>query len=151
MGKTAGWYLGPGFKTKGYNLDFEAMLNINGGVEYRIFSDGENVVIIMGESARARTGNGSGVLYHYHCCKIGDNGYLEKVINSEILIKKPYLLADEYREVFSSLIDKIRSYGARDTASSDYHSNANPCPKNRKIFYLSDYRESMSLKNRQRS
>ena len=149
MAKTADRYLNAGFRTKGYHLDFEAMLNINGGVEYRIFSDGESVVILKGEFALAKRGDGSGVLYHYHCCKIGDNAYLEKIIKSENLMKNSYLLAGEYREVFSRLTDKIRSYGARNTASTDYHSNANPGPKNRKIVYLSDYKKSMCLRDSQ--
>jgi hypothetical protein len=62
-----------------------------------------------------------------------------------------FLLAAEYSEVFSRLIDKIRSYGARNAASIDHHRKANPCPKSRKVFYLSDYRKSMFSKNCHRS
>ena len=150
MRKTARWSSDTGFRTKGYCLDFEARLNINGGVEYRIFSDGERIVVIRGESVRSKRNGVSGMLYEYHSCKLGDSGHLEKIIKSEILRRNSHLLAGEYGEVFSKLVDKIRSYGAKSTASTEDGSKANPRPKTRKVSYLSNYKKIQPLKNCQR-
>lgn len=150
MKKTARRCLDTGLKPKGYKLDFEAKLNINGRFECSIFSDGERVVIIMGESVRSKTNGMTTMLYRYHSCKLGDDGYLKKFIESEILMKNPSLLTGDYGEIFGRLIDKIRNYGTGSADLTDYGGEVNPCPKNRKVFYLSSYRKTMSLGKSQR-
>ena len=87
MKKTAWLGLDPGLKSKGYNLDFEAKLAVNGRFECSIFSDGERVVILMGESLPSKKSGITKMLYRYHSCKLGDGVYLRKFIESEILIK----------------------------------------------------------------
>jgi len=144
MEKPARQCLGIGLKSKGYNLDFEVKLAINGRFECSIFSDGERVVIIMGESVRSKTSGITKMLYRYHSCKVGDDGYLRKLIESEILMKNPSLLTGEYSAIFARLTDKIRNYGAKNADSNDYGGKVNPCPKSRKVSYLSDYRKEMS-------
>ena len=144
MKKTAMQYLNTDFKSKGYNLDFEAKLAINGRFECSVFSDGARVVVIIGESVRSKTGGITKMLYRYHSCKFGDDGYLRKLIESEILMKNPSLLTGEYGEIVCRLIDKIRSYGTRSADSTDYGDEVNPCPKSSKVSYLSDYREPVS-------
>ena len=144
MRKTARRCLDTGFKSKGYNLDFEVRLNLNGRFECSIFSDGERVVIITGESVRSKTSGMAKMLYRYRSCKLGDHGYLKRFIEAEILMKNPSRLTGEYGEVFGSLIDKIRSYGKGNADSTDYGGEVNPCPKSRKVSYLSDYRKNMS-------
>ena len=144
MKKTAWLSLDPVVKSKGYNLDFEAKLAINGRFECSIFSDGERVVIVMGESVRSKKSGITKMLYRYHSCKLGDDGYLGKFIESEILIKNPSLLTGEYGEIVGRLINKIRSYGTSSADSTDSGSEVNPCPKSSKVSYLSDYREPVS-------
>jgi hypothetical protein len=144
MKKTARRYLDTGLKSKGYNLDFEAKSGINSRFECSIFSDGERVVVIIGESVRSKTGGITKMLYRYHSCKVGDDGDLRKFIESEILMKNPSLLTGEYGEIVCRLIDKIRSYGTRSADSTDYGGEVIRCPKSSYVSYLSDYRETVS-------
>ena len=144
MKKTARRCLDTGLKSKGYSLDFEVKLAINGRFECSLFSDGERVVIIMGESVRSKTSDLTKMLYCYHSFKLGDDESLGKFIRSEILMKNPSLLTGEYGEISGRLIDKIRSYGTGNADSTDYGGEVSPCPKSRKVSYLSDYRKSMS-------
>jgi len=144
MKKTARRHSNAGLKSKGYNLDFEAKSGINGSFECSIFSDGERVVVIIGESVRSKTGGITKMLYSYHSCKFGDDGFLRKFIESEILMKNPSLVTGEYGEIVCRLIDKIRSYGTRSVDSTDYGGEVNRCPKSSKVSYLSDYRKTVS-------
>ena len=144
MKKTAWLGLDTGLKSKGYNLDFEAKLAVNGRFECSIFSDGKRVVIIMGESVRSKTSSITKMLYSYHACRLGDDGYLRKIIESEILVKNPNLLTGEYGEIVGRLINKIRSYGTSSADTTDSGGEFNPCPKSRKVSYLSNYRKTMS-------
>jgi len=144
MKKTARRYLNASLKSKGYNLEFEAKSGGNGRFECSIFSDGERIVVIMGESVRSKTGGITKMLYRYHSCKFGDDGDLREFIESEILMKNPSLLTGEYGEIVCRLIDKIRSYGTRNVDSTDYGGEVIRCPKSSKVSYLSDYRKTVS-------
>jgi len=150
MRKTAWLGLDTGLKSKGYNLDFEVKLAINGRFECSIFSDGERVAIILGKSVRTKTSGITKMLYRYYSCKFGDDGYLRKFIESEILMKNPSLLTAEYGEIFGRLIDKIRSYGTKSADSTDSGGEVNPRPKSRNVFYLANYRKNMSSGKGQR-
>jgi hypothetical protein len=84
------------------------------------------------------------MLYRYHSCKLGDDEYLRKFIEFEILMKHPSLLTGEYGEIVGRLIDKIRNYGTKSADSTDYGVEVNPCPKSMNVFYLSNYRKTTS-------
>ena len=101
-------------KSEGFNLDFEAKADIGGGFECYIFSNEVNVALITAQSIHSRNGGDkTKMVYKHYCCQLGDDEFLEKFLELEGIIKNPNLMTGEYGGLFSSLVDKVKSYGTR--------------------------------------
>ena len=103
-------------KLKGFKLDFEAKSDVSGGFECDIFSDGNHLVIITGESVPSKTsGSNANMAYKHYYCQLGDDDYLKGFLKSGLLMKFPSALIEEYGGLFIRLINKIKSYGTKNT------------------------------------
>lgn len=101
-------------KSEGFSLDFEAKADIGGGFECYIFSNEANVALITAESVHSRNGGDkTKMAYKHYCCQLGDDEFLEKFLELEGIIEHPNLMSGEYGELFSRLVDKVKSYGTR--------------------------------------
>jgi len=101
-------------KSEGFSLDFEAKADIGGGFECYIFSNEANVALITAERVHSRNGGDkTTMVYKHYCCQLGDDEFLEKFLELEGIMEQPKLLTGEYGELFSRLVDKVKSYGTR--------------------------------------
>ena len=145
MEKSSRYTLDMGLRSKGYHLEFKVKSSINGGFECYIFSDGKRVVIIIGKRVHIMgRGDKTRMFYKYHYCQLGDKGYLEKFLESEILLRNPELLTGDYGEMFRRLIDKIRSFGKMVLDSKAYGGTVNNRPTNENVYFLSTYKKIRS-------
>ncbi len=103
-----------GLKSKGFNLDFEAKADIDGGFECYMFSNETHVSIITGECLYAKKGGGKAkMVYKHYCCRLGDDEYLKRFLELENIMHNPSLLTGVYGGLFARLINKITSYGTK--------------------------------------
>ena len=104
-----------GLKSKGFNLEFEAQADIDGGFECYMFSNGTYASIITGGIVRSRKEGGRAKMaYKHYYCQLGDDEYLKRFLESEGIMKNPSLLAGEYGGMFTGLIRKVMDYGTED-------------------------------------
>ncbi len=101
-------------KSEGFVHEFEAKTDADGGFECNIFSNGEYVVIITGESVRSKTNDGKAEMaYKHYYCRLGNDDYLKRFLEYEVLMRNPGLLTQEYRGLFIRLMNKVESYGTK--------------------------------------
>ena len=136
-----------GLKSKGFNLDFEAKADIDGGFECYMFSNGTYASIITGEIVRSRKGGGKAKMaYKHYYCQLGDDEYLKRFLESEGIMRNPSLLAGEYGGMFTGLINKVMDYGTEDAErlisplenddSIGDGGVGNQCPKDENVYAL---------------
>ncbi len=140
-------------ESKGFRLDFVVKKDLDGVFECKIFSDGTNLVIITGESTHSMNeGSEIQMAYRYYCCQIGNNEYLKRFLEYEIVMRNPSLLKKDCKGLSHRLITKIKSYGTKDIdlsvqAFEDGSSTNNDTVvkehRNRKnVYHLSNYRKT---------
>ncbi len=111
-----------GLKSKGFNLDFEAKANINGGFECYIFTEGNHVAIVTGRRMRSKSkGVGPQMAYKTYFCPLGDDEYLRHVLESENIGKDSRMMNGIHRGLFKSLHEKVKSYGSSHSALKTPH------------------------------
>jgi len=146
-------YLNRSLESEGFSLDFVTKTYLDGVFECKIFSDGTNVVILTGESIHSeQEGRDIKMAYRHYCCQIGNDEYLKRFLEYEVVMRNPGLLKGDYKGLFDRLINKIRSYGTKDidlsirTLEVDSLSNYCKEPKNRhkndNVYDLSNYRKT---------
>ena len=103
-----------GLKSEGFSLDFEAKADIDGGFECYIFSNEAHVALITAASVHSKNGGDKAeMVYKHYCCQLGDDEFLTRFLELEGIMGYPNLLTGEYGELFSRLVDKVKSYGTR--------------------------------------
>ena len=104
-----------GLKSEGFNLDFEAKADIDGGFECYIFSNEVHVTLITAESVHSKNEeNKTAMVYKHYFCQLGDDEFLTRFLELEGIMEYPNLMTGEYDELFSRLVKKVKSYGTRD-------------------------------------
>ncbi len=142
-------------ESKGFSLNFVAKTDLDGVFECKIFSDGTDVVILTGESTHSMKEGGTiKMAYRHYCCRIGNDEYLKRFLEYEIVMRNPSLLKNECKGLLDRLINKIKSYGTDDMDLSiqvveDGNSINNDTVlkkhrKNENVYYLSNYRKPKS-------
>ena len=153
MENTDNCFLIRNLESKGFRLDFVAKTDLDGVFEYKVFSDGTNIVILIGESTHSmKKGSKIKMAYRHYCCQIGNDEYLKRFLEYEIVMRNPSLLKKDCKGLFDRLINKIKSYGTNDfdlsvqafEGGSSIHND--PVVKNRRknenVYDLSNYRKT---------
>lgn len=145
-----------GLKSKGFSLDFEAKSDIESGFECTILSDGNHIVIISGKNIFSETkGNKTKMIYTHYYCRLGDDQYLTKFLESEVFARHSILLTGEYGGLFIKLIDRVMSYGTKNVELLvrplknnhllDKRKKINQFQKGENVVDLCEYRSSRLL------
>ncbi len=140
-------------ESKGFSLDFVAKTDLDGVFEYKVFSDGTNVVILTGEGTHSMKDGGKiKMAYRHYCCQIGNDEYLKRFLEYEIVMRNPSLLKNDCKGLFDRFINKIKSYGTKDiNLSIQAFEDGSPIKndtvvkkrrKNKNVYDLSNYRKT---------
>lgn len=140
-------------ESKGLSLDFVAKTDLDGVFECKLFSDGTNVVILTGESTHSKKEGGKiKMAYRHYCCQIGNDEYLKRFLEYEIIMRNPGLLRGDYKGLLDRLIQKIKSFGTKDLdlsiraleddSSTNYDNVLKKRQKSENVYYLSNYRKT---------